>query len=248
MPRSTDTQGKPSDDSRFIDSSGTVQLIATSNAQNDSGLFELNFRDERYLPFEGAGAISTWRLELSGKWQNADGNIVELAQFDFNTISDVILHLRYTARDGGDLLKNSAIDALMKNLDAMMKLAEDSGGFYRLFSLRHDFPTEWAAFVNGTGDFTATIRKDYFPYFTQGKQINIESLDLYDGEDVSKHHGVVNANNADAATTTTTATNQLADQGKFTLDLEPDPQEPTQVLTRMANSEVILIVRYSLQL
>ena len=31
--------------------------IATSSGQNDAGLFELNFRDERYLPFEGAGAI-----------------------------------------------------------------------------------------------------------------------------------------------------------------------------------------------
>jgi hypothetical protein len=28
-------------------------------------MFELNFRDERYLPFEGAGAISTWQLELT---------------------------------------------------------------------------------------------------------------------------------------------------------------------------------------
>ena len=41
-----------------------VQSIATSNAQNDAGVFELNFRDERYLPFEGAGAISDWSLEL----------------------------------------------------------------------------------------------------------------------------------------------------------------------------------------
>ena len=31
------------------------EMIATSNAQNDGGQFELNFRDERYLPFEGAG-------------------------------------------------------------------------------------------------------------------------------------------------------------------------------------------------
>jgi hypothetical protein len=30
----------------------------------DAGMFELNFRDERYLPFEGAGAISEWRLEF----------------------------------------------------------------------------------------------------------------------------------------------------------------------------------------
>jgi len=28
-------------------------------------MFDLNFRDERYLPFEGAGAISVWQLELT---------------------------------------------------------------------------------------------------------------------------------------------------------------------------------------
>ena len=34
------------------------------HGREDSGLFELNFRDERYLPFEGTGAISRWRIEL----------------------------------------------------------------------------------------------------------------------------------------------------------------------------------------
>ncbi|MCC7454256.1 MAG: hypothetical protein IT222_08835, partial [Crocinitomix sp.] len=43
----------PADDSRFVYSHQTPQSIATSNGQNDSGVFELNFRDERYLPFEG---------------------------------------------------------------------------------------------------------------------------------------------------------------------------------------------------
>ena len=27
-------------------------------------MFELNFHDERHVPFEGAGAISRWRIEL----------------------------------------------------------------------------------------------------------------------------------------------------------------------------------------
>ena len=38
--------------------------IATSSANRDGGAFELNFNDPRYLPFEGAGAISSWQLEL----------------------------------------------------------------------------------------------------------------------------------------------------------------------------------------
>src|SRR5258705_7709775 len=114
------------DDSRFADSLGAIQSIATSTGQNDSGLFELNFRDERYLPFEGAGAISQWRIELP-KGSN---------QFDFNTIADVILHLKYTAREGGQPLR----------AEAQKALALPSGGWIRLFSAKHEFPTEWHRF------------------------------------------------------------------------------------------------------
>ena len=85
------------DDGRFRDELATIQSIATSNAQNDSGVFELNFRDERYLPFEGAGAISTWHLKM-----NQD---VKFRQFDHSTITDVIIHMNYTAREGGETLK-----------------------------------------------------------------------------------------------------------------------------------------------
>ncbi|MFP3015963.1 MAG: hypothetical protein ACEY3B_06845 [Wolbachia sp.] len=40
------------------------QEIAVSRGDQDSGLFELNFNDERYLPFEGTGTISDWKLSL----------------------------------------------------------------------------------------------------------------------------------------------------------------------------------------
>jgi hypothetical protein len=39
-------------DPRIVKHFGAREAIATSGGQNDSGLFELNFRDERYLPFE----------------------------------------------------------------------------------------------------------------------------------------------------------------------------------------------------
>ena len=84
-------------DSRFTAMISAVQSIATSHAQNDSGLFELNFRDERYLPFEGAGAISSWHLEVP-----AANNEISLA-----AVSDVIIHLYYTALDGGDTFKHA---------------------------------------------------------------------------------------------------------------------------------------------
>ncbi len=41
------------------------QHIATSSANNDAGLFNVSFDyDQRYLPFEGTGAISDWHLEM----------------------------------------------------------------------------------------------------------------------------------------------------------------------------------------
>jgi hypothetical protein len=85
-------------DPRFRYDFVAVQRIATSTGQNDSGLFELNFLGERYLPFEGAGAISRWRIDLP-KDTNA---------FDFGTISDIVLKLDYTARGGGELLRKAA--------------------------------------------------------------------------------------------------------------------------------------------
>ncbi len=65
--------------------------IATSSAQNDAGLFDANLHDERWLPFEGQGAISTWTLQLDPR-DNA---------FDLSTVTDVVLHVRYTARSAG---------------------------------------------------------------------------------------------------------------------------------------------------
>jgi hypothetical protein len=150
------------DDDRFIDYYGSVQSIVTSSGQNDSGLFETNLRDERFLPFEGAGAISTWRLELPN----------EFRPFEYTTISDVILHVRYTARQGVDRKQ------VIAELDTMLATAGESG-LALLFSLRNDFPTEWSVFVKGNQDLTIRLRKDHFPYLVQSEVLSIDGLDLY---------------------------------------------------------------------
>jgi Tc toxin complex TcA C-terminal TcB-binding domain len=75
-------------DAHFVTNYAATQSIATSTAQNDPGLFEVNFRDERYLPFEGAGAISSWQIDLP----------IDCNAFDFDSISDVVINLRYTSR------------------------------------------------------------------------------------------------------------------------------------------------------
>src|SRR5262249_55221265 len=95
------TYERTTDDTRFVDDRRVLDAIVTSTGQNDAGLFEPAMRDERYLPFEGAGAISNWKLELP----------IAFKTFDYGTISDVILHLRYTARSD-DSLRDKATASL----------------------------------------------------------------------------------------------------------------------------------------
>jgi hypothetical protein len=156
---------EPGNDGRFVYNVGAIQSIAASNSQNDSGIFELNFRDERYLPFEGTGAISSWRLELPK----------EIRQFDYNTISDVILHVKYTAREGGSLLGEKAV----ARIKAIIGNADESG-LALSFSLKHHFTTEWHRFINSDEeDLKITIKKDHFPYLAQGFTININKIELF---------------------------------------------------------------------
>ncbi|MBE9570423.1 MAG: peptidoglycan-binding protein, partial [Proteobacteria bacterium] len=157
------------DDPRFRDNIGAIQSIATSHGQNDSGVFELNFRDERYLPFEGAGAISQWRIELPQ----------EFRQFDYDTISDVILHLRYTAREGGKALRDAAVNQLQ---EAVNTLAEEGILLSRLFSARHEFPGEWHQFLyspDSQGKLNFELYKDRFPFMFRDKKININRVGIY---------------------------------------------------------------------
>jgi len=61
----------------------THQQIAISKANEDYGMFVLNFfLDDRYFPFEGSGAVSTWRLEMPHE-TNPD--------IDFTQIEDAII-------------------------------------------------------------------------------------------------------------------------------------------------------------
>ena len=71
------------------------QQIALSSGLGDAGLFELNFGDERYLPFEGTGAVSNWVLSFP-RYNKSTTQMAFL-----KTLTDVIVHVRYTAIDGG---------------------------------------------------------------------------------------------------------------------------------------------------
>jgi Tc toxin complex TcA C-terminal TcB-binding domain/Neuraminidase-like domain/Salmonella virulence plasmid 28.1kDa A protein len=148
-PHNTDDTSLPTDDNRFIENNIPVKAIATSNAQNDSGVFELSFRDDRYLPFEGAGAISEWSLELFNDLpsNNPDPGNPDfgrpLRQFDYGTITDAIVHVKYTAREDAGVFKNSSIAHLRDYFSH-----DDTTPSLRMFNLRQEFPSQWQRFLN----------------------------------------------------------------------------------------------------
>jgi Tc toxin complex TcA C-terminal TcB-binding domain len=208
------------DDSRFVDYFGGAESIVTSTGTNDSGMFETNLRDERFLPFEGAGAISTWSLSLP----------TQLRNFDYTTISDVILHIRYTARDAGDPLGSQATTELV----AMMDTASQSGQAL-LFCLRYDFPTEWSAFVNGSPNFQVVLQRSYFPYAVQSaKQLTVDAITTYaasNGKVASVQQQTVDLGNLSSS---------LSQAGSATLSLPQD----NQVLIPSLSQQVFLVVDY----
>ncbi|MEL7314848.1 MAG: hypothetical protein AAFN08_07845 [Cyanobacteria bacterium J06559_3] len=172
MSAQTDTYGWDGnfEDDRFNYNLGGMQSIATSSAQNDSGLFELNFRDDRYLPFEGAGAISQWRLELPN----------EFRQFDYNTITDVILHINYMSREGGGILKTTATEHVRT---VIMATAEGTA-LSRMFSAKQEFPGEWHQFLHPETDETPNVlalnlSQNRFPFAFRDKLITVSQVEIY---------------------------------------------------------------------
>lgn len=150
-----DDYGTPTpDDPRFTLLPGPAQGVITSRAVEDAGLFGVSLEDQRYLPFEGHGvAHSRWRIELPD----------ELRAFDYTTISDAILHLRYTAREGGERLQDAANAAISAWIATEVEAAQDREQ-QRVFALRTENIAEWNALFQSTAAMELNLRAERFPF------------------------------------------------------------------------------------
>jgi hypothetical protein len=149
-------------------STGHTVAIATSKAQLDAGVFEFSFRDERYMPFEGAGAISDWSLTLPKT----------LRAFDYGTISDVIVHLDYTADHDAELERRWDAAAGLVTL-----LQGDIGGeppLVRRFSLRDELPDVFHRLMSSPAgtEVTLTLDERYFSLFLAGQVLEARSASV----------------------------------------------------------------------
>jgi len=158
----------PQTDPRFTDRFGAVQSIVTGNAQDDPGLFNTNITsnlsDTRYLPFEGAGTVSSWHLEM--RQQNNE--------VDLTTVGDVLIRFYYTALYGGDTFKQTVEDALVSN--------QPTQGF-KILSVQNDFANAWTSFFTPSAGNDQTlvlnVNNSKFPTWARSHTIAITNLSVY---------------------------------------------------------------------
>ncbi len=152
------------DDTRFADNWAATRAIVTSKAQNDPGLFALDLDDDRYLPFEGAGAVGRWRIDLP-----ADTNA-----FDLDTVSDAILHIRYTAEEGGEQLATAARAAA-----SARPVAQSA----KLMRLDQVFAAAWQGLIDPPPagqdqSMTIPFTADRLPYLDRMRSLRVTSIGL----------------------------------------------------------------------
>ena len=138
--------------------------MATSTAQGDSGLFELTFRDERYLPFEGAGAVSDWSLRLPPNFR----------QFDYSTITDVILNISYTAEADDGL--RTEIQNLTGAVEGSIARWLRQNSLVRVISLRQDFSSAFTRLINSPLNTRVDIALDEraFPFWLRRTRLRLK--------------------------------------------------------------------------
>ena len=152
-----------SDDPRIVRQHGAREAIATSGGRDDSGMFQLDFNDQRYLPFEYMGAVSRWRIELP-----PDNNY-----FDMDSLTDLVIRIGYTAREGGEPLRQAAFAAARRHLP---------GDGWRFFELRHDFPDAWQQLRDSAREegrrarLRLRLERQMFPFIPHGREITLEGM------------------------------------------------------------------------
>jgi len=150
------------------DSIDATPSIVTSAAIEDPGLFSTEMGGERYQPFERRGAVSSWHLRFCNQ---------DVPQIDWSTISDVIMHLRYTARDGGDDFRTSVSGGVLASVSSLLGGRTSGGnpstvktttGLVVGVHVRRDQPDAFHVAKQGSADLEVAFGTDRLPYFAVG--------------------------------------------------------------------------------
>ncbi|HEV7935580.1 MAG TPA: neuraminidase-like domain-containing protein [Actinomadura sp.] len=190
-----DPKGSPPESLRVEWRAGqTIALSELPEGVEDSGLFELRYDDQRYLPFEGSGAVSRWRLSARRVPQD---------------VVDVLITVKYTAEDGGDTFA-TAVRGLLKPYPTAV-----------LINVPEEFPDEWEAFTENGGELSLPITADDLPGLS-GKQVTAVAAVYGEGSARFRLNGNARLALADGRPVTTPGLTAGPQPWRFTVDGDAD--------------------------
>ena len=247
-------------DARFRTDMIPIDAVAASSAQNDAGAFELSLKDERFVPFEGAGAISSWQLTLPP---------TSFRPFDYASIADVILSMRYTACEGGEVLRKAAADSVVDWIGTIESASKEVG-LLAMWDIRAEFAAEWAKLSGpapgGNGNNTPTLvlraLNSRLPAFVAGRDPSkvratdvtlVTTLALSQAADLSLNFKYVPGSTADSGTSFDSGPSKVGTLNLFRIDQVDDAIGDWALTLNLgsgvavdAGSRMWLIVRYRL--
>lgn len=100
-------------------------------------------------------------------------------------MSDVLMHIKYTAREAGDPLRTAAATELRQSTLAAIARAENATGLARLFGLRHEFPDAWFRMFTPTAIATEPqqlellLSVDRFPFIVRGAKLSFSRVEVF---------------------------------------------------------------------
>ncbi|KAI6780629.1 uncharacterized protein J7T54_008548 [Emericellopsis cladophorae] len=155
-------ENPPGNDPRFKYGSGQPShTIVTSTNTLDGGFFpglsevyRHGATDVLYLPFEMTGVVGTYHIELP-----------PVQRFDYATITDVILHLMYTAREGGAPLRNAVTKLQEDRLNKLARVSQQNG-LQAAFNMSLHAPTAWLS-LQTAPSVTATVPSTVIPFWAR---------------------------------------------------------------------------------
>jgi hypothetical protein len=100
-----------------------------------------------------------------------------MRQFDYSTISDAILHIKFKAREDAGAFKNGAITHLREYFSP----GDGATPSIRMFNLRQEFPSQWYRFLNPTNPadgntFMLEMMPSLFRILDQEKSLKVKVL------------------------------------------------------------------------
>lgn len=144
------------------------------------------------MPLEGAGVILIWGLELPAA----------IRRIDFATITDVLLHVQYTAYERGPTLRAAANGAVKQVTEALDAEGQQQG-FWAIWDLKNEFANEWsslsASLVGEAVGQTMNLGdlKMRLPFWSRGKvQVEAHTIIL-----MSKSQAILNKLDIQGAST-----------------------------------------------